>query len=246
MKAAAIILAAGRGSRMKHPMKKQYIEVKGKSILHYTIQKFMRAEHIDEIILVIQPEDERLIQEMLDEQFYIDQRDKVKIVYGGEERYHSVYHALQVVGKDMDGILIHDGARPLITTTKIEEIVAMLEKEEAIVLGIRAKDTLKLIDQQGYIQETLPREQLVHIQTPQGFKREVILDAYMEGFKQVQIFPDRLDDITDDAMMVERFSDKNIRVVQGEYDNIKITTPDDLITMEKLLDLKAMREDNKL
>lgn len=246
MKASVIILAAGRGSRMQHPIKKQFIEVKGKSILHYTMQTFMNLEDIEELILVIQPEDEEMIQEMIKQLFYIDQRDNIKIVYGGEERYHSVYQGLQVVDSKSEAVLIHDGARPLITRDKIKEVLMVLEQDEAVILGIRAKDTLKLINQQGYIQETLPRDQLVHVQTPQGFRKSTIMDAYKEGFKQVQVLPDRLEGITDDAMMVERFTSKNVRVVQGEYNNIKITTPDDLVTMERILDLIALTEDNKL
>ncbi len=246
MKASAIILAAGRGSRMQHPLKKQFIEIKGKTILHYTMQTFMSIEEIEEIILVIQPEDEEIIQKMIEKQFYIDQRKHIKIVYGGEERYHSVYHGLQVVSRVSDCVLIHDGARPLITPDKIMEVLHVLKEEDAVILGIKAKDTLKLIDEEGYIQQTLPRKQLVHIQTPQGFKKDLIVEAFMEGFKQVQTLPGRLEDITDDAMMVEQFTQRKVRVIQGEFNNIKITTPDDLVTMEKILDLKAIGENNKL
>lgn len=226
MNVAAIILAAGQGKRMNAGKNKQFLQVLGKPILAYTIEAFVKIGSFCELIIVVHPDDEKDIKrDILDKYF---SGTNFKVCYGGAERYHSVYNGLMELSSDIDKVLIHDGARPLVSTEEIEKSITILETEDASVLGVKAKNTYKLVDQTNYVVDTLPREQLYSILTPQSFIKDVILDAYKKGINQAK-------GITDDGMMVEVFGTAKVKIVEGSYENIKITTPEDLHAMESII-----------
>ena len=220
---SAIILAGGRGKRMGYSISKQFIELKGKPILYYTLKKFIDNENIDKIILVLpQDEIEYCRREIIDK--YSLKVDK--IINGGKERQHSVYNGLIAIEKS-DIVLIHDGARPFISNRIINEGIELAKRYGAAAPGVVPKDTIKIKDSNGFSIDTPNRESLVAIQTPQIFK----LDTILECHKKVNMSGDI---VTDDTMVVEKYGHK-VYLYDGEYTNIKVTTPEDLILAEKLV-----------
>ena len=157
-----------------------------------------------------------------------------KIVAGGKERYHSVYAGLQAI-EDCDYVFIHDGARPFVTEQILTRAYETVKKEHACVVGMPVKDTIKLADESGYAADTPRRDLLWIVQTPQVFSFSLIKEAYTVFLKQEQELHSQGIKMTDDAMVAEMFSDKKIRLVEGSYENIKITTPEDLRIAEALL-----------
>jgi len=221
---SAIILSGGRGKRMGADISKQFISINDKPILYYTIKKFMENELIDEIILVL-PKDEieYCKKEVLDKnKLRID-----KIVEGGDERQDSVLNGLNAIEKT-DIVLIHDGARPFVTDKIIAEGIKAAKKFKAAAPGVMPKDTIKVKDENGLSKETLKREQLIAVQTPQIFDYNLILECHNK-VKENNI------KVTDDTMVVETFGHK-VFLYDGEYTNIKITTPEDLILARYLAD----------
>ncbi len=225
MYTSSIILAAGRGRRMGASINKQFIEVAHRPILSYTIEQFLNVDQIDELILVIHPLEEELMKNRVLKELDHKRKSIIHMVHGGEERYHSVYNGLGALNPASEYVLIHDGARPLIQEKTIKETVEFLKTGDGCVVGVGAKDTYKLVGEQHIIKKTLCREQLYQVQTPQGFKKHVIIEAYQNGKNKWQ-------GITDDAMMVERFTNYHVSIIEGEYSNIKITTPEDVHFME--------------
>ncbi len=228
MNISAIILAAGKGSRMKKTINKQFLEIEKKPILSYTIEAFLASERVKEIILVINPLEEDLIDKKIIRSISSDRKSIIHIAYGGQERYNSVYNGLKQLGKECQGVLIHDGARPLISKRTIEKTIDALSIYDGCLVGVKAKDTYKMVDANMEVKQTIDRQALFQIQTPQAFKKEVIMEAYEKG-------QNRFEGITDDGMMVEQFTNYKLLVIEGEYSNIKITTPDDLELMKTLL-----------
>lgn len=225
-KIAVVIPAAGQGSRMRSDVSKQFIEIDDKPILAYTIEQFQSCSLIDDIIVVTGKSESEYVEK------YIKQRygfSKVrKIVHGGKERQHSVLNGLIAVDQNVDIVLIHDGARPLITHVDIEKVILQTIKSDACVLGVKVKDTVKLVDANNNVIETPDRKSLYIIQTPQGFKRELITAAYIKG-------NDVGFSATDDSMLVEKQMSVKVKVVEGNYQNIKITTPEDLVLVTNIL-----------
>ncbi|MDD2480715.1 MAG: 2-C-methyl-D-erythritol 4-phosphate cytidylyltransferase [Lutispora sp.] len=228
----AIILAAGKGSRMNAGMNKLYVNIKGKPILAHTLDVFFACNHIYEIILVIGDGEEEMCREnVLDK---IESSKPVKLVIGGKERRDSVYNGLKNVCKDADVILIHDGARPFITEETIEESIKQALLYTAVTIGIPAKDTIKEIDKEGFVENTPNRSNLWLTQTPQTFMRDVIVQAYESSNG------DRAA-VTDDATLVERMGIK-VKMIRGSYDNIKITTPEDIALAEAILESGRIKD----
>lgn len=228
MKNTAIVLAGGSGSRMKSNVKKQYLLMQGMPVLSYSLSVFQNSPLIDEIVLVCgKGEIEQCRAEIVEKYGYT----KVKqIVEGGKERYHSVYEGLKAA-KDCAYILIHDGARPFIDDAMIERIMKELPDCRAGVVAVPVKDTIKLGSEDGYVEQTLPRERLWTIQTPQSFEYALIRDAY----DQLAIAEPSEVKITDDAMVAEYFAHVPVKLIEGSYENIKITTPEDLLLAEMIL-----------
>jgi len=219
MKTVAIITAGGMGKRMGQP--KQFLEIAGKPMVEQTISIFEKADCIDEIILVISPEE---IEKAKKFKF----KKIKKIVAGGKERQDSVNNGLKELPDDCEIVAIHDGARPFVSVDIIEESVREAKKEGAIVVGVPVKDTIKQLQTSNIkhqnkselqIEKTLNRKSLWRAQTPQVFKKEIIVKAYQAGYNRYQV--------TDDAMLVEKLGIP-VKMAMGSYQNIKITTPEDL------------------
>ena len=222
---SAIILAGGKGKRMNSSISKQFIEIKGKPIIYYTIKKFNDNKKIDNIIVVLSQEEIEYFKENILKIFDL----KVdKIVVGGAERQDSVYNGLKSLeNSETDIVLIHDGARPFISDRIIDEGIKYAAIYGACAPGVMPKDTIKIKDENNFSINTPNRETLVSIQTPQVFKFSEILECH----KKVQI--DKLV-VTDDTMVAEKYGNK-VYLYDGEYTNIKVTTPEDLILGEKLI-----------
>lgn len=220
---SAIILAGGKGKRMGAKVSKQYIELKGKPILYYTIKRFASYKNIDKIILVL-PKDEieYCKKEVLDKySLKID-----LIAEGGKERQDSVYNALEKLIDD-EIVLIHDGARPFVSERIIEQGIKYARLYGAAAPGVMPKDTIKIKDENGFSLSTPDRNALVAIQTPQVFKLNIIKECHRRIKEEKRI-------VTDDTMVVEAYDNK-VYLYEGDYTNIKVTTPEDLILAERLI-----------
>lgn len=214
----AVVLAAGRGKRMGTDVQKQYIEMGGKPVLYYSLDTFEKSDIIDEIVLVVGENQEDYCRQEIVNQYGFQ---KVKtIVRGGAERYHSVWNGLQQVE---DGyVFIHDGARPFVTEEILIRAYQEVQEYKACVVGMPVKDTIKISDEQGFVVDTPNRSQVWMIQTPQVFEVSLVKDAY------AKLIEGNITNATDDAMVVEMMLGSQIKLVQGSYENIKITTPEDL------------------
>lgn len=222
---SAIILAGGKGKRMNSSISKQFIEIKGKPIIYYTIKKFNDNKKIDNIVVVLSQEEIEYFKENILKKYDL----KVdKIVIGGAERQDSVYNGLKSLeNTETDIVLIHDGARPFISDRIIEDGIKYASIYGACAPGVMPKDTIKIKEKNNFSIDTPNRETLVAIQTPQVFKFRDILECH----KKVKM--DKVV-VTDDTMVVERYGTK-VYLYDGEYTNIKVTTPEDLILGEKLI-----------
>ena len=220
---SAIILAGGKGTRMGANISKQYIKLKGKPILYYTIKRFSESKDIDKIILVL-PKDEidYCKEKVLDKySLHVD-----LIVEGGKERQGSVMNALNEL-IDEEIVLIHDGARPFVSQRIIDEGIKYARLYGASAPGVMPKDTIKIKGDNNFALSTPDRNTLVAIQTPQVFKFGIIKECHKK-VKEEDI------KVTDDTMVVETYGNK-VYLYEGDYTNIKVTTPEDLILAEKLI-----------
>ena len=232
-KITAIVLAAGSGSRMKSKTKKQFIEIKGKPVIWYSLFEFEKSR-VDEIILVTGKEDIDYCKKEIVEKYNLK---KIKnVVAGGSERYESVYNGLKEVTGNI--VLIHDGARPLINNEIIERSIEGTIKSDACVVVVPVKDTIKRANKEGYIIDTPNRSELWITQTPQSFKTDLVKMAYKKMKEELEKGNTTLN-ITDDAMVVEEFTTNQVRFVQGDYKNIKVTTPEDIDIAELFIELDA-------
>lgn len=230
-KITAIVLAAGSGSRMKNKTKKQFMEIKGKPVIWYSLFEFEKSR-VDEIILVTGKEDIDYCKKEIVEKYNLK---KIKnVVAGGSERYESVYNGLKEVTGNI--VLIHDGARPLINNEIIERSIEGTIKSDACVVGVPVKDTIKRANKEGYIIDTPNRSELWITQTPQSFKTDLVKMAYKKMKEELEKGNTTLN-ITDDAMVVEEFTTNQVRFVQGDYKNIKVTTPEDIDIAELFIEL---------
>lgn len=232
-KITAIVLAAGSGSRMKSKTKKQFMEIKGKPVIWYSLFEFEKSK-VDEIILVTGKEDIDYCKKEIVEKYNLK---KIKnVVAGGSERYESVYNGLKEVTGNI--VLIHDGARPLINNEIIERSIEGTIKSDACVVGVPVKDTIKRANKERYIIDTPNRSELWITQTPQSFKTDLVKMAYKKMKEELEKGNTTLN-ITDDAMVVEEFTTNQVRFVQGDYKNIKVTTPEDIDIAELFIELDA-------
>lgn len=221
----AIVLAAGQGKRMQSKVQKQYLLLANKPVLYYSLKAF-EDSFIDSIILVVgKGEEEYCRSEIVDKYGF----HKVSaIIEGGKERYHSVANGLQVVSKDTDYVFIHDGARPFITDEILLRALEQVKLTDACVVGMPVKDTVKIADEEGFVDQTPNRARVWQVQTPQVFSFSVVGSAYKKLIEQELQLEEQGIFVTDDAMVVEYFEKKKVKLVEGSYQNIKITTPEDL------------------
>lgn len=225
-KIAAIIVAGGSGKRMGTAVKKQFIKLRSKEILAYTLEAFSKVEEITEIIVVTGEDDLEKVKKDIVEQYGISKVSQ--IVAGGRERQDSVYNGLLATSEDIEYVMIHDGARPFISEEVILRAIEKTKVCKATIVAVPVKDTIKVIDIEAEaVEQTPPREKLWAVQTPQSFDKKLLVDAYaLAREKGLQV--------TDDSMIVEAYG-KKVQVVLGEYNNIKITTPEDLVIGESIL-----------
>ena len=219
-----VIVAAGTGSRMNMGINKQFIKLEGKEIIAYTIEKFYNNSNIEDIVVVVkEDESEFFKKEILDKYNF----KNVKIAYGGKERQDSVYNGLKLLDEKCDVVLIHDGARPFVSDKIIDKSIEEAKEHKAIVVGVPVKDTIKVTDNDKNIVDTPNRSVLWAVQTPQTFDYNILIDAYKDAFKN-KFYG------TDDAMLVERIGYK-VKMLEGSYNNIKITTQEDLNVGSQIL-----------
>lgn len=223
----AIVLAAGSGRRMNSATKKQYINIDGKPLVYYALKAFCDSERIDRIIIVTASEDIDYFRQSIVEKYGISKVSK--IISGGKERYNSVYNGLQEA-VDSDYVFIHDGARPFVTSEEIDILAEAVEKHKACIAAVRTKDTVKISDEEGYVIDTPIRSNVWLVQTPQVFAYDIIYKAYEKMMKSGDA------DITDDAMVVERYGRCNIKLIELSYENIKVTTPEDIYVVQGILE----------
>lgn len=222
-----VIVAAGTGSRMNMGINKQFIKLEGKEIIAYTIEKFYNNSNIEDIVVVVKEDESGFFKkEILDKYNF----KNIKIAYGGKERQDSVYNGLKLLDKKCDVVLIHDGARPFVSDKIIDNCIEEAKEHKAIVVGVPVKDTIKIIDNDKNIVDTPNRSVLWAVQTPQTFDYNILLDAYKDAFKSGFYG-------TDDAMLVERIGYK-VKMVEGSYNNIKITTKEDLSVGSQILKIQ--------
>ena len=222
-KFAAIVLSAGIGSRLQSDVPKQYMELNGYPVIYYSLKAFQDSE-VSSIILVTGKDDVEYCRTEMVEKYHLDKVHKV--IPGGTERYNSVYEGLKAIS-EVDYVLIHDGARPMLNQEILRRSMDAVAEYGACVVGMPVKDTIKVSDENAFCKETPPRSSLWMIQTPQTFSYQLVKGAYecvLEAIENGEEVPQ----ITDDAMMVEYATDTKVKLVQGDYRNIKITTPEDL------------------
>lgn len=225
MQISAIIAAGGRGRRMNSSVSKQFLKIKGHPILYYTLKTFESLNFIDEIILVIGSNDRELAEKEIN--YY--RFNKVKIVEGGSERQNSVYNGLSKLCPQTDIVIIHDGVRPFVTKKMIKNSIKGVEKYGAVGVAVPVKDTIKVVDNNEFIMDTPKRSDLRAIQTPQVFKYDLIMKAYEKAFQDGFYG-------TDDTVLVERLGHP-VKLIDGSYENIKITTPEDILIAETFVRL---------
>ena len=222
----AIVLAAGKGTRMNSKIQKQFLEVEGKPVIYYSLKCFQESPLIRDIILVTGEESLSYCKEEIVKRFGFSKVKKVTA--GGKERYDSVYAGLCACD-NTDYVLIHDGARPFVTEEILERTCFVVKETGACVVGMPAKDTIKISDRNKMVESTPAREKVWLVQTPQAFRYSLIKESY-ESIRCKD-----MNGITDDAMIVEQESGVKVALVHGSYENLKITTPEDLIIAEAFL-----------
>ena len=221
MKTIALITAAGKGRRMQSSIPKQYLSLGGEPILARTVQVFEECPAVDGIYIIVPPDQLDMVQEAIVEKYHF--KKVLKLVRGGKNRQQSVWNGLRAIRSECSIVVVHDGVRPFVNRQMIEQSIEEAGKHGSAVVAVPAKDTVKRAVKGKKIQ-TLPREEIWLAQTPQSFQFPLLMKAYQKAY---------LEDVlgTDDAFLVERLGNP-ITLVQGDYANVKITTPEDLTFAE--------------
>ena len=232
-----ILLMAGKGSRMGYKEKKQFLPFQGKPLYYSALQKFCSWDRCKEILLILSKEDKERVEGELKQ--WREERIAISLIEGGAERYWSVYSALEFLNNREEkrekhlqtdlSIFIHDGARPCFSLDLCERIYEARKSYGAVIPGLPVTDTIKRVEK-GIVQESVDRSSLYRIQTPQAFSFPLLWEAYKTFLEKKE---EGLS-ITDDAMMVEAFTQEQPYLVLGEEQNQKITVPEDLIYLKFL------------
>ena len=220
----AVIVAAGKGRRMGTEVSKQFLPLCGKEILAHSVEKFEKAEKIRDIVLVTGEDSLQDVRDMAQEYGW---KKIVSVVAGGKERQDSVWNGLQAVSADTEIVLIHDGVRPFVTEDILNHSIETAVEMGGCVAGVPAKDTIKVCNSENIAVATPDRSTLWQIQTPQTFRKDLILQAYQKAKAEGYVG-------TDDASLAE-YSGCPVKVIMGSYRNIKITTKEDLLIGEAFL-----------
>lgn len=235
----AIVLAAGSGSRMQRDVRKQYLYIEEKPVLYYSLRAFERHALIDELCLVLPKADIAWVEQEWLKRWGL--RKPCFAVAGGRERYHSVALALEAIEARFAAaayrpglIFVHDSARPLVSEALISAAARGAERYGAAVPAVALKDTIKRVDEAGFVAASLDRSSLRCMQTPQTFRYELLREAYAR-LAAAERAGESLPPITDDAMVAEYFLKAPVYLSEGDYRNIKLTTPEDLQLAELYL-----------
>lgn len=220
---AAVVLSAGSGKRMKSDIPKQYMNLNGKPVIYYSLKAFQDCG-FSSIVLVCGKDDVEYCQKEIVEKYQLT--GVTAIVPGGKERYHSVYEGLKAV-ENADYVFIHDGARPMINADIIGRLRQAVAEEDAAVAGMPVKDTINVVDEASYIKDVPERKSVWQVQTPQCFSFPIIYEAY-EKLVSDEIAGKAIPVVTDDAMVWSYGNERRVKMVEADYRNIKITTPEDL------------------
>jgi len=227
MKLAVIIPAAGRGSRMQQEDKKQFIELAERPVLYYTLRAFQGwRDRISQLNVMVAEEDIDYCRNEILSRLDFD-GVMVKVLAGGRSRRETVRLGLAALDPGIEQVLIHDGARPFISSELIARVLKALEQHQAVTAAVSVKDTIKKVDSAGLVKETLNRDFLRAVQTPQAFSCELLTRAHDSAGLEVRA--------TDDASLVELLGEE-VYVVAGEERNFKLTTPQDLVRARFLLE----------
>ncbi len=223
MKVQAIVPAAGTGTRLKSRQDKPFIFLKGKPLIVHTLSVLEKCSAIESIILVTHARQIKNFQKLIGTYRFL----KIKqIVPGGHTRCASVQNGLKALDRDTDVVLVHDGARPLISSELLKASITLMRREQAVVVAVPVKPTIKMVHAKSfYIEKTLPRETLWEAQTPQVFRKDILMKAHAKMLCA---------DPTDDAVLVEQMGIK-VKILRGDYTNIKVTTREDLAIVKNLL-----------
>lgn len=224
----AIVLAAGQGKRMNSQVAKQFLILEGKPVIYYSLMAFEQS-NVDRIILVTGEGQVDYCKEKIVEEYQF--KKVIQIIEGGRERYDSVYQAL-INCDETDYVLIHDGARPFITKALIELIIDQVKEHKACIIGTPVKETIKIVNRDGNITDTPDRSTLWAAQTPQAFEYQSILTAYLKFYNEKAYCGLN---ITDDAMLYETYIKLPVKMIMGDYNNLKLTTPEDLTLAKSIL-----------
>jgi 2-C-methyl-D-erythritol 4-phosphate cytidylyltransferase len=221
-----ILPAAGSGVRMGTEVPKPFIEIAGRSILGHTIEKFIGIEGLGQIIIVASAQNVPLVKKILSQ--YSRSNVKFLVIEGGKERQDSISNALKHVDENADLIMVHDAVRPLVETQQIMECIKSALESGAAVLGVPVRDTIKRVDNEGFVDSTPDRSELWQIQTPQIFKRRLLIEAYEKAMNEGFVG-------TDDSSLVEN-AGVQVKVVKGDVRNFKLTYPTDLKVAEQIIE----------
>lgn len=227
----AILPAAGSGKRMGKDIKKQFLKLNGKEIIVYTIEKFEQCNEVDEIIIVTTEETIPFLWEIVKREGF---QKVVAIVKGGTERQHSVYAGICAVSEKTDFVIVHDGVRPFVAIEDISKTIEIAKQKGACVLGVKTKDTIKICDEENKIIQTPKRDFVWCIQTPQVFKKSLLLKAFEKANKTRFVG-------TDESVLIEQMG-FDVFVEEGHYDNIKITTAEDMMIAEAFVKKQIKKE----
>ncbi len=230
----AIVLAAGAGKRMQSAVAKQYMLLDGKPILWYALNAFEKSDYIHQVILVVGAGEIEFCKKEIVNRFEFTKVNK--IVEGGAERYLSVWEGLKCL-KSEEGnyVFVHDGARPFVTEEIIKDAYEAVKEHSACVVGMPVKDTIKVANEDGFAVQTPNRRTLWAVQTPQVFEEVLIYSAYKELVRRLNELQEKGIEITDDAMVVETMTSRKVKLIKGSYENIKITTPEDILIAQSFL-----------
>lgn len=221
----AVFPAAGSSVRMGKAIKnKNFLELMGEPILVRTLKTFSKSKRVGFLIVVVGADEIDMVKKLLKK---TEGLKPYAVTAGGSERQYSIANGLKLVPKNTKIILVHDAARPLVSLETIEKVIDTAEEFGGAIAAVHEKNTIKIIDDDDFVRITPRRVHLASIQTPQGFKKKILFDAYEQAAK---------DDFlgTDDASLVERIG-AQVKVVWGDYENIKITTPEDIRIAETFL-----------
>ena len=224
-----IFPAAGVGRRMGAGRNKALLDLCGKPVLVRTLLRFSECDKVDDFIVAVGAEEVAEVVRMLTK---VQGLKPFRVVAGGAERQYSVKNAIDALSPDTEIVLVHDAARPLVTVKTIEAVVAEAWRSGAAIAAVRAKNTIKIVRGDGMVESTPDRAKLWAVQTPQGFRRDILEEAYRRAASEEYLG-------TDDAALVERLG-LPVRVVEGDDRNIKLTTPEDLWTAEMFLGRDAL------